>query len=624
MALCVTCDEQNRVLTGHYRLCFNGVAPIRFDVDLMSILGKDPIPEALLTIVKFPKELMMKENGFFSAWHSLNEDLLCGELNLISTGISEKPQGQLYEEAKEIMIKPEFQVSYRFEIGVHEDFRLELKLRFLPEYKATLEGHSMLNGKDVATISGGEIFLEKQIFPAEVADLANRFPVAPMIFAEHEVSEEQYRAMLDEGFMEILYDIQSHGELRQKKAKTYIEKPATGAKINSQRFKPPSKDRKAKGGKKVVQKKTGAGFDEATGTGKLVKFGTEKSLLEFIFNPNITMTELKFLNYHLTCGTWDSYFTHMRTFLKYCDLAGASTALPATVDTLVGFLCYLRNVKDFAYESVGTYLSGVKKLHEINHASLANFDHPRVGMCLRGIKHECLVLKEAKQHRCVVTWNVMIILGHLLGSSDMTYWDQNMLWTLMLFAYFGARRMGELISVSKWKFDPEMGINYSKIRKIGDDHIYVVIKYPKVSVDPNGITLDLTTWKDNPSYCPVQNYYALVRRRLAMGPAEEDEPVFKLSSGELVTHEFMNDLLEKLLRPYFPETLGKWSCHSFRAGVVSYMAGNPDTFNLWEAKIWGGWDSDTVDRYTRLNGQSRIQTQEKFQDFLRYKYINLT
>ena len=104
-----------------------------------------------------------------------------------------------------------------------------------------------------------------------------------------------------------------------------------------------------------------------------------------------------------------------------------------------------------------------------------------------------------------------------------------------------------------------------------------------------------------------------------MGVPDDDDPVFRLSSGELVTHDFMNDLLERLLRPHFPDALGKWSCHSFRAGVVSYMIGNPSTFNLWEAKIWGGWDSDTVDKYTRLIGQGRIQTQEKFQEFLRYE-----
>ena len=67
VALCVLCDDKNTVLTGQYRLCFNGVAPVRFDVDLMSILGKDPIPECLLTIVKYPRELYLKENGSVSS-----------------------------------------------------------------------------------------------------------------------------------------------------------------------------------------------------------------------------------------------------------------------------------------------------------------------------------------------------------------------------------------------------------------------------------------------------------------------------------------------------------------------------------------------------------------------------
>ena len=132
-----------------------------------------------------------------------------------------------------------------------------------------------------------------------------------------------------------------------------------------------------------------------------------------------------------------------------------------------------------------------------------------------------------------------------------------------------------------------------------------------------GTTVVYKEWKKHPAYCPVKNFRDLAELRAERLPVDFEEPIFRLANGDLVTQYFMNRLLERLLRPYFPDTMGKWTCHSFRAGVAAYMASNPDTFNEEETKEAGGWDSDAVDRYTRLNGEARLKCMEKFMDFLR-------
>ena len=95
--------------------------------------------------------------------------------------------------------------------------------------------------------------------------------------------------------------------------------------------------------------------------------------------------------------------THWNTFLKFCDVRQKSRNFPVELDDLIEYLCYLRIDKKLEYKSVSCYISGLKKLHELNGADLKVFDNPRVDNVMRGIEHDTIVQKEVDSHRCVVT-----------------------------------------------------------------------------------------------------------------------------------------------------------------------------------------------------------------------------
>ena len=75
-----------------------------------------------------------------------------------------------------------------------------------------------------------------------------------------------------------------------------------------------------------------------------------------------------------------------------------------------------------------------------------------------------------------------------------------------------------------------------------------------------------------------------------------------MSNGDLFTMSKMNSLLSLFLNHYFPPGFGKFLCHSFRAGLPSMMAANPNLFSKEETMEVGRWSSDAYLRYTRLHG----------------------
>ena len=617
LGLCVIGDENNRALAGHFRIILNGVSPMRFEISLDNILGRNPLPEANITMVVDPKSLHFKDNSWYTAWASLNDDILIDNVSIAPTGVTEKPLDVIKLDVRREMIEEKNQISYRYEVTSAESAnRMVLLLRFLPTIKTKLNSHSRFDHYDVSTIAGGEILLQHLAFPPEMADLDEVYPLAPFLFSTVRVDEQDYRTMIDEGFQAVLNPMRIHGDLPLTDVEQYLRDPASGPVVNSPRFDPQIVNPPAKKARRIKKEK--AELDNATGTYQLVKFGTSRPILDYITNINMTQDEIRFLCFHLRKGTWSSYMTHWNTFLKFCDVRQKSRNFPVELDDLIEYLCYLRIDKKLEYKSVSCYISGLKKLHELNGADLKVFDNPRVDNVMRGIEHDTIVQKEVDSHRCVVTWSVMVLLGHQLGVGDFDPWDKQMLWTLMLFAFFGARRMGELISTTKRTYEQYTVISWDKVQWLSDVHITLAINLPKVvpKGHTGGIVVGFKAWESQPGYCPVQNFFKLAG--MVDADTDELEPIFRLSCGDLVTQEYMNDLLDRLLSPLFPPSIGKWSCHSFRAGITSTMAINPHKFDEEDSKIIGGWDSNAVYSYQRLNGYARLMAQEKLHDHLRY------
>ena len=87
--------------------------------------------------------------------------------------------------------------------------------------------------------------------------------------------------------------------------------------------------------------------------------------------------------------------------------------------------------------------------------------------------------------------------------------------------------------------------------------------------------------------------------------------MFVLQNGDYFTLTYVNQLLFKFLDHNFDPKFGKFLCHSFRAGLPSIMAANPNLFSKEETMEVGRWSSDAFLRYTRLYGLRAKTISEK-------------
>ena len=452
-------------------------------------------------------------------------------------------------------------------------------------------------------------------FTGKFESYRDRFPIGPHIFHDKVLTKEKFKSCLDNGYLEILEPMRQHVGLKLTSVETYLKDPGNFPSINKDIFRLPDKNVAAK--KIKLDPDQSQGFSSTTGTYHLSKFGTEKYIWHYVNGASELQT--KFMCLSLAKGTWNNYLSSIEQFLTFCDMIGESRTLPVDTPIICDFLCYLREFRNLTHESIKSHLSGIRKFYALNNFSRDYCYNQQIEICMDGIKNSSAVLKTTSVHRCVITWDHVKILGHALQQSDFDPIDQQTLWTLMLLGFFGTRRMGEVLSETVADPDTFRILTWNRVRALSDDHLVLILKLPKVSENPSGIVVDLIAFEELPQYCPVLNLKILGKMKLDAGlEVDNDDPIFMRKNGKLITQQFLNQVLESLLRPYFPDFAGKWTCHSFRAAMPASMATAPEKFNEIETKISGGWDSKAVDRYTRLIGEGRKKVAKKFHKFLRY------
>lgn len=113
--------------------------------------------------------------------------------------------------------------------------------------------------------------------------------------------------------------------------------------------------------------------------------------------------------------------------------------------------------------------------------------------------------------------------------------------------------------------------------------------------------LDLFSFEDS-RYCPIFNLDKLHDLCWSRKKGQNSDCAFLWESGIPLTLSVMNDYLESLLAPFLKNSHCKYSCHSFRSGLPSFMASHPDTFSELDIQTSGRWGSTVVKRYCRTKG----------------------
>jgi hypothetical protein len=211
----------------------------------------------------------------------------------------------------------------------------------------------------------------------------------------------------------------------------------------------------------------------------------------------------------------------------------------------------------------------------------------------------------ASSTRRVVTFPMLLTIGHRVASSQWDSLSKQVIWTAATTAFFGSARLGELQAREEGAHSPTSDLTWRDVAVSGKDSLLIRVKQPKTGIK-DGEYIDLFSFKGY-GCCPVKALYALHRKQMEAGIFELDSPVFRFRSKKNLTGSWLNKVLADLLSDVCYKGENAITCHSFRAGVPSCLSSFPDLATNDDIKGWGRWQSDCYEGYTRMKLPQRMK-----------------
>ena len=200
----------------------------------------------------------------------------------------------------------------------------------------------------------------------------------------------------------------------------------------------------------------------------------------------------------------------------------------------------------------------------------------------------------ARPKRLPITPTALRLLKLAISKERYDKHDMRILWLLCTLAFHGSFRMGELLQKSTKVYDPvftllKRDVVLSPLPDQTNSSLEILLKSSKTSLRQN-VLVDV--YPTNNDICPIKAYI----RWAKCSTTNKASPLFRFSSGKLITPAFLNDHLKIWLD--MENSFGRFSCHSFRAGLPSILGSLG--FDNSDLKAVGRWSSRAYELYTKL------------------------
>ena len=333
----------------------------------------------------------------YSKWASLKQ-LAAGRLLALSHEIMDL--GMAYDRLVELL-HPLDDVSYRFELCVnsakHKGFDLLTKI--LPASPSALNDDSRLCGSDV----GGTIINTLSVSPVlfrnnDCADISPLYPTAPILCSDSQLTDADYYRIIRQIFPAIMLKFRIHANLPIPASVSYVKDPNA---LNGNSLRYPKMTKPFQDTAKLPPQRV-----------TFSKYGATYSIHQYI--PVLQPYLLTFVILHLTSSTWSSYRTAWFAFFDFIKHKGLKVCLPASTQLLQSFAHYLYVWRNLKSSTINSYLSGLKKLHELNYRSTHCFDDPLLACYLTGLENYEALHDDNPFRRNVITFPVLRVLGHVI------------------------------------------------------------------------------------------------------------------------------------------------------------------------------------------------------------------
>ena len=302
----------------------------------------------------------------------------------------------------------------------------------------------------------------------------------------------------------------------------------------------------------------------------------------------------KAFNCSIKRQTKDNYSTGVR-HMKNCELLlGRPFSCPMSEEERIFYTSYLVS-KGVKAETLQAYLSHVR-FYQLSQGVTNPEGNSQLGnQMIKGLVNQQRnpLIDAAKKTRRPITLSMLQLLGHSLSvNSSFSEYGKSLRWSIMVSAFWGSLRIGELLGESKVSYNPLSTLMASDVKFSDSEKSFSMwLRSPKVATRM-GDVVEVWSFEEKPELDPVVALKAYVDRRNSVFGHDYAGPAFILEDGQAYTKaEFNKDL--KVLLDLYPELASSprdsWSGHSFRAGLATML--QTLGFDEESIKSWGRWRS---------------------------------
>jgi len=307
--------------------------------------------------------------------------------------------------------------------------------------------------------------------------------------------------------------------------------------------------------------------------------------------PHIPLQARGLVEASYAASTWARHASAMNCLEKFGYIRGVKIMYPVQLEILCDFVSWALLEKGLKADTVKAYLSSINVAHNFRGVN-SHCSNVIITSMLKGAKNMSLYEGLARGTRKVMSYPLMRLLQHQIFNSEWLDDSKLVVWAASLTAYFGSFRLGEILPKSE-NYNVEETLMWSDVKFRNEDSVLIHVKVDKCK-NVAGSYIDLFM-SDMLPICPVKTLLRLKASRVG-----SKLPVFSFANGKMLTANCLVNTIRKLLEPVIGKYANMLCGHSFRAGIPSALAANPNAVSDIDIKNWGRWTSDSYLLYTRL------------------------
>ena len=333
--------------------------------------------------------------------------------------------------------------------------------------------------------------------------------------------------------------------------------------------------------------------------------------------PELVQALADMLNCGVAANTWRSYKTAARHVERIQRDLGIRLSFPMSVEDMLTYVGYLRNVRKVSGATLDKYLSGLRMAH-LTRGVFTPWTRPDIlKLVVTGAQNRDQVIKRmaGKNGRLPVTPEMMRILRKGLSMSNLTTVKKRLLWLVASWCWSGAFRIHEILARDRSSYDPTVtlmarDVTLSEVVVRGEEYkvVKVFLKHPKEERLSAGVFIDLFEVKGEASWlCPVMAYKKWKAEAGVI--LTGGKPLMRTKDSFNYTGANFNKDLKRFFGEEAARGGGTISSHSFRAGLATAMS--KANYSDEEIMAVGRWRSSAFLRYIKTPREKRAMVAQE-------------